>query len=83
MLHRTGAPVPPFLLCKGGCDGEDDADPAHPAQDSNFFRRNVVLSFQEDAIGIRLREVIGVGPAVFLFRYYTAVRCTVSVACVA
>jgi hypothetical protein len=59
-----------------------------------------VLSFQEDAIGIRLRDVIGlysevnfftpgaanligVGPAVFLFRYYTAVRCTVSVACVA
>ena len=26
---------------------------------SDFFRRNVVLSFQEDAIGIRLREVIG------------------------
>ena len=25
-----------------------------------FFRRNVVLSFQEDAIGIRLRDVIGV-----------------------
>ncbi|MGA7260779.1 MAG: amidohydrolase family protein, partial [Stellaceae bacterium] len=24
-----------------------------------FFRRNVVLSFQEDAIGIRLRDVIG------------------------
>ena len=59
-----------------------------------------MLSFQEDAIGIRLRDVIGftprlisfppgaanligVGPAVFLFRYYTAVRCTVSVACVA
>src|ERR1700675_2853489 len=27
---------------------------------SDFFRRNVVLSFQEDAIGIRLREIIGV-----------------------
>ena len=27
---------------------------------SDFFRRNVVLSFQEDAIGIRLRAVIGV-----------------------
>jgi hypothetical protein len=26
----------------------------------DFFRRNVVLSFQEDAIGIRLRDVIGV-----------------------
>jgi hypothetical protein len=26
---------------------------------SEFFRRNVVLSFQEDAIGIRLRDVIG------------------------
>jgi hypothetical protein len=28
-------------------------------QPSGFFRRNVVLSFQEDAIGIRLRDVIG------------------------
>jgi hypothetical protein len=27
---------------------------------SNFFRHNVVLSFQEDTIGIRLRDVIGV-----------------------
>ncbi len=27
---------------------------------SDFFRRNVVLSFQEDAIGIRLRDAIGV-----------------------
>jgi len=27
---------------------------------SDFFHRNVSLSFQEDAIGIRLREVIGV-----------------------
>jgi predicted TIM-barrel fold metal-dependent hydrolase len=27
---------------------------------SDFFRRNLVLSFQEDAIGIRLRDVIGV-----------------------
>jgi hypothetical protein len=27
---------------------------------SDFFRRNVGLSFQEDAIGIRLRHVIGV-----------------------
>ena len=27
---------------------------------SDFFRRNVVLSFQEDALGIRLRDVIGV-----------------------
>jgi len=27
---------------------------------SDFFRRNVVLSFQEDGIGIRLRDVIGV-----------------------
>jgi hypothetical protein len=26
---------------------------------SDFFRRHVVLSFQEDAIGIRLRDVIG------------------------
>jgi len=27
---------------------------------SDFFHRNVVLSFQEDTIGIRLRDVIGV-----------------------
>jgi predicted TIM-barrel fold metal-dependent hydrolase len=27
---------------------------------SDFFRRNVVLSFQEDALGIRLRDAIGV-----------------------
>ena len=27
---------------------------------SDFFRRSVVLSFQEDAIGIRLRDAIGV-----------------------
>ena len=27
---------------------------------SDFFRRNVVLSFQEDAIGIRLRDAISV-----------------------
>jgi predicted TIM-barrel fold metal-dependent hydrolase len=26
---------------------------------SDFFRRNVVLSFQEDAVGVRLRDVIG------------------------
>jgi hypothetical protein len=27
---------------------------------SDFFRRNVALSFQEDAVGVRLRDVIGV-----------------------
>ena len=27
---------------------------------SDFFRRNIVMGFQEDAIGIRLRDVIGV-----------------------
>ena len=27
---------------------------------SDFFRRNVALSFQEDAVGIRLRDLIGV-----------------------
>jgi predicted TIM-barrel fold metal-dependent hydrolase len=27
---------------------------------SDFFHRNVLLSFQEDAIGIRLRDIIGV-----------------------
>jgi hypothetical protein len=30
-----------------------------PHAASDFFRRNVVSSFQEDAIGIRLRDVIG------------------------
>jgi len=30
------------------------------ARPSDFFHRNVVLSFQEDALGIRLRDVIGV-----------------------
>ena len=29
-------------------------------QPSDFFHRNVFLSFQEDAVGIRLRDVIGV-----------------------
>ena len=33
---------------------KDDATP------SDVFHRHVVLSFQEDAIGIRLRDVIGV-----------------------
>ena len=32
----------------------------HSMLPSDFFRRNVVLSFQEDAIGIRLRDVIGI-----------------------
>ena len=27
---------------------------------SDYFRRNVFLSFQEDALGIRLRDIIGV-----------------------
>jgi predicted TIM-barrel fold metal-dependent hydrolase len=27
---------------------------------SDFFHRNIVLSFQEDAVGIRLRDIIGV-----------------------
>jgi predicted TIM-barrel fold metal-dependent hydrolase len=30
------------------------------ARPSDFFHRNVCLSFQEDAVGIRLRDVIGV-----------------------
>jgi predicted TIM-barrel fold metal-dependent hydrolase len=30
------------------------------ARPSDFFHRNVFLSFQEDAVGIRLRDVIGV-----------------------
>src|SRR5262249_8954134 len=32
----------------------------HDLYPSDFFHRNVLLSFQEDAIGIRLRDVIGV-----------------------
>ncbi len=31
-----------------------------PFSRATFFRRNVVSSFQEEAIGIRLRDVIGV-----------------------
>ena len=27
---------------------------------SDYFRRNVFLGFQEDAVGIRLRDIIGV-----------------------
>jgi len=27
---------------------------------SDFFRRNVFLGFQEDALGIQLRDIIGV-----------------------
>jgi predicted TIM-barrel fold metal-dependent hydrolase len=32
----------------------------HDMRPSDFFRRQVRLSFQEDAIGIRLRDAIGV-----------------------
>jgi predicted TIM-barrel fold metal-dependent hydrolase len=32
----------------------------HGMVPSDFFRRNVVLSFQEDALGIRVRDAIGV-----------------------
>ena len=35
------------------------ARPPYGSLPSDFFRRNIVLSFQEDAIGIRLRDVIG------------------------
>jgi hypothetical protein len=47
--RRGDLPVQEPALAKAG-DG---------MQPSGFFRRNVVLSFQEDAIGIRLRDVIG------------------------
>ena len=30
------------------------------ARPSDFFRNNVYLSFQEDAVGVRLRDIIGV-----------------------
>lgn len=38
---------------------------AGDARPSDFFRRNVSISFQEDAIGLRLRDVIGVGNLVW------------------
>jgi hypothetical protein len=37
---------------------------------SDFFRRNVFLSFQEDAIGIRLRDAIGVDNMMWGSRVY-------------
>ena len=43
-----------FVRCERKCRVKDGMLP------SDFFRPNVVLSFQEDAIGIRLRDVIGV-----------------------
>jgi predicted TIM-barrel fold metal-dependent hydrolase len=48
--RRGDLPVQEPALAKAG-DGTLPSD---------FFRRNVVLSFQEDAIGIRLRDAIGV-----------------------
>jgi hypothetical protein len=47
--RRGALPVQGLALAKG-VDGMLPSD---------FFRRNVVSSFQEDAIGIRLRDVIG------------------------
>jgi hypothetical protein len=41
---------------------------------SDFFRRNFVLSFQEDAIGIRLRDVIGVDNMMWARTMRTASR---------
>jgi hypothetical protein len=41
---------------------------------SDFFHRNVVLSFQEDAVGIRLRDVIGVDNMMWGSDYPTASR---------
>ena len=32
---------------------------------SDFFHRNVMISFQEDALGLRLRDVVGVGNLVW------------------
>ena len=48
------SPVPRILPCLRVAVCSESGRP------SDFFRRNVVLSFQEDAIGIRLRDVIGV-----------------------
>jgi hypothetical protein len=49
-MHRSfDGPVQGPALAKAG-------DAMLP---SDFFRRNVVLSFEEDAIGIRRRDVIG------------------------
>ena len=35
------------------------------ARPSDFFHRNVMISFQEDALGLRLRDVVGVGNLVW------------------
>ena len=43
-----------FVRCERKCRVKDGM------LRSDFFRRNVALSFQEDAIGIRLRDVIDV-----------------------
>jgi hypothetical protein len=47
-----------------GCTRERHGEAIYRFKDgmlpSDFFRRNAVLSFQEDAIGIRLRDAIGV-----------------------
>ena len=40
----------------------------------DFDRHNVVLSFQEDAIGIRLRDVIGVDNMMWTWTIRTAGR---------
>jgi hypothetical protein len=43
-----------------------------PMLPSDFFRRNVLLGFQEDAIGIRMRDVIGVDSMMWRSDYPSA-----------
>src|ERR1700730_18205801 len=57
--RRGDLPVQEPALAKAG-------DAIFP---SDFFRRNLVLSFQEDAIGIRLRDVIGVDNMMWVSDY--------------
>ena len=57
MPRRGDLPVQEPALAKAGACPREGGDGLLP---SDFFRRNVVISFQEDAIGIRLRDAIGV-----------------------
>jgi len=49
-----------FWLCINMADYMKSTPQGDPYLDFSALTRNVVLSFQEDAIGIRLRDVIGV-----------------------
>ena len=61
-LHTASATARRFTRSRA-CPREGGGPALAKAGDgmlpSDFFRRNVALSFQQDAIGIRLRDVIG------------------------